>query len=1262
MSRANDDLLGLLVAETQDYAIFMLDLGGNVATWNAGAKRLKGYQTDEIVGRHFSVFYPPEDVAAGKPARELEVALAEGRLEDEGWRVRNDGSRFWANVVITALRDADGSLLGFGKVTRDLTERREHELALREREELVSGALSAATECSIIATDLDGLITLFNSGAEQMLGYRAQELVGVHTPTLIHDWDEIVARAERLGIAPGFEVFATGPRDGGAETRLWTYVRKDGSRLPVELTMSVMLDGDQRPRGFIAVAVDLSERRQSEAVLRSSERSVREGEARMKALLEHAPISISLRDLDGRLVLINRARAELMGLTVQEALAAKPTQDFLDPRVHVRLDERERERLAEQERRIRQGGAPTTTEFSGPGAGGAEHHYLVTKYPVTDGTDTVVGVGGISIDITERRLAEQRLQASEANLRNVAAVARGLQSHENPRQAICDAAAAIAGADIVQLYEPDGDAYLRATTATGATLSADLRVPIDSETSTTATAFKRRQRQIIPNTYARDTSIMPRLRDQLGAASVVCEPIVGRAGALGVLVLIWRTAITEMHDRDFEVVGLLATEAAAAIERADLTAGLHAHKDELRLRQLLEATPDAMIVTNAGGIIQTVNDQTQRLFGYTSDELVGASVEMLVPEAQGTGHPAHRATFMAAPSNRPMGVERELHARHKDGHQIPISVTLSPVQTDDGLWAIAAVRDVTERRLAEERLRAAEEQFRCSFDAAPIGMTILDLDGRFLQVNDAFCAILGHPRATLLGLPRQALTHPDDLAKDEEAIGELLAGTASSFTREKRFLHATGRPVWTLINVTLIRDAQDRPHHFITQAQDITERRLYETQLQHLADHDPLTGLLNRRSFQRELDSHVARVKRLGPVGAVLMVDLDNFKYYNDTQGHSAGDDLIVRVAQTLRARLRETDVIARLGGDEFAILLPREDRDSSEIVARELLTLVSEQAPAPTLGEQRRVTASIGIACFADGDQLLSEEIMVNADLAMYDAKENGRNRSAQYSSEEHHRPRIESQMKWASEITSALAEDRFELLAQPIMSLRAESSTRYELLLRMRDAHGDRIPPGTFLYIAERLGLIHEIDRWVVAHAIDLLAEHRAVGRDLCFEVNLSGHSIGDPLLLELIEQRLQETAVPPDRLIFEITETAAVANIARAATFAERLSDLGCKFALDDFGAGFGSFYYLKHLPFDYLKIDGEYVRHCTTNKTDRILIAAVVQIAHDMGKSTIAEFVGDQESVDVLTRLGVDYGQGYFLGHPEPLVDHLVGSRG
>jgi PAS domain S-box-containing protein len=225
VERSREDLFALFVADVEDYAILALNLDGNIVTWNAGAERIKGYRSEEIIGRHFSVFYPSEDVAAGKPERELAIAAAEGRMEDEGWRVRQDGTRFWANVVITALRDPDGRLRGYGKVTRDLTERRAQEHVILDREQLVSRVLAAATECSIIGTDLDGIITIFNTGAERMLGYRADEMVGARTPAFIHDAGELAARAMELGIATGFEVLAAAARRGDADTRECTYVR-----------------------------------------------------------------------------------------------------------------------------------------------------------------------------------------------------------------------------------------------------------------------------------------------------------------------------------------------------------------------------------------------------------------------------------------------------------------------------------------------------------------------------------------------------------------------------------------------------------------------------------------------------------------------------------------------------------------------------------------------------------------------------------------------------------------------------------------------------------------------------------------------------------------------------------------------------------------------------------------------------------------------------------------------------------------------------
>ena len=350
--------------------------------------------------------------------------------------------------------------------------------------------------------------------------------------------------------------------------------------------------------------------------------------------------------------------------------------------------------------------------------------------------------------------------------------------------------------------------------------------------------------------------------------------------------MIWKTSFARTSARVVSAVGLLTTEAAAAIERADLTARLsaQAEAEQLRLRQLLEGAPDAIIISDSAGVIHTVNEQALRLLGYTRDELIGTSIDRLVPAGLRERLGRERDAFVARPSVRPMAVGQELTARHRDGSEIPVEITLSPVQTDEGLLVMAAVRDITDRRVAEARLRAAEEQFRRSFDDAPIGMMLVDLDQHYMEVNDAFCEIVGYPRSTLIGQPRQSITHPDDVAEDEASIRRLLAGPARSFSREERFLHATGQPVWASISVALVRDDEDRPHHFIIQAQDITERHRHEAQLRHMADHDPLTGLLNRRSLERELTKHVARVKRNGAIGAVLMIDLDNFKYYNDTQ------------------------------------------------------------------------------------------------------------------------------------------------------------------------------------------------------------------------------------------------------------------------------------------------------------------------------------------------------------------------------------------
>jgi EAL domain-containing protein (putative c-di-GMP-specific phosphodiesterase class I) len=335
---------------------------------------------------------------------------------------------------------------------------------------------------------------------------------------------------------------------------------------------------------------------------------------------------------------------------------------------------------------------------------------------------------------------------------------------------------------------------------------------------------------------------------------------------------------------------------------------------------------------------------------------------------------------------------------------------------------------------------------------------------------------------------------------------------------------------------------------------------------------------------------------------------------------------------------------------------------DTARAVAEDLLGALRAERIAVPGANGRPMTASIGIAMFEASQDLRGESVLVNADLAMYDAKEAGRNQFALHLDGEPAEARMHGRITWAERIRVAIDERRFELVAQPIIELATGDVTQFEVLLRMRNADGGLIPPAAFLATAERLGLIQEIDALTVTQAIRAVAAAGDAGGALRVEINLSGASMGHPGILRTIERELRETGLDPGRVIFEITETAAIANIDRAREFSDALARLGCHFALDDFGAGFGSFYYLKHVRFDILKIDGEFVRDCCSTGTDRLVIKAVVDIAQGLGKHTVAEHVGDEATVALLRRLGVTHGQGFHLGEPRPLAGFLADLGG
>ncbi len=651
---------------------------------------------------------------------------------------------------------------------------------------------------------------------------------------------------------------------------------------------------------------------------------------------------------------------------------------------------------------------------------------------------------------------------------------------------------------------------------------------------------------------------------------------------------------------------------------------------EQSLRTVIRENLDGMLVIDRDGVVLFANPAAERLLSQPVRALRGTRFGF--PLVPGTSSEIDVVSGQTPRTAEMRVVEIEWEREHA---------------------LLASLREVTDRKRAENDLREAEERFRRAFDEAPIGMAMLDLELRFVQVNDALCEITGYAREQLEATSLGAITHPDGLLEQERETARVLADDGAGYRSETRLVHAGQRPVWVATQTTLLRNAEGHPLRFLAQIQDITDRRRYEQRLRDLADHDPLTGLLNRRSFERELHAHSVLRERYGGGGAAIVLDLDHFKFINDTLGHRAGDETLTRAADVLRSRLREADVLARLGGDEFAVLLQHADAREACLVTEQLL----ESLRAETVelgGRPRSLAASAGIALFGSEEGLSGEDVLVNADLAMYAAKHAGRDRAELYAAADPGGSETKGRVTWAQRIGKALLHDGFALLAQPIVDLATSHTSHYELLLRMRDEHGDLVLPGAFLSIAERLGMVQEIDRWVTKQAITSLAEAHARGEELVLAVNLSGLSIGDPELLALVSHELARANVPACSLIFEVTETAAIINIAPAAQFARDLTRLGCRFALDDFGAGYGSFYYLKHIPFDFLKIDGEFVKNCSTSETDRLLIKAVVDIATGMGKQTIAECVDDEQTTRLVTQLGVNYGQGFHLGHPATLT--------
>ena len=581
---------------------------------------------------------------------------------------------------------------------------------------------------------------------------------------------------------------------------------------------------------------------------------------------------------------------------------------------------------------------------------------------------------------------------------------------------------------------------------------------------------------------------------------------------------------------------------------------------------------------------------------------------------------------------------------------------LASVLLASWLWTLGRTRERA-LQLAERlsgRYRDSEARFRALNELLPAAVLLAEArNGHIVHVNQFGRRLLG------LDQGHTGNRRLEQLFEDE-AFAAQLAGSSSSEPAGPlvtRLLSPEG-PFWA--SVALARIELDAQEHLLAVISDISEFRELTDRLGYQASHDALTDLYNRREFERRLEIAVRR--ETDSNGALLYLDLDQFKLINDTSGHMAGDQLLAGLGTVLKHCMDEHDVLARLGGDEFGILLAQATSESALALAEQLRRAIDDFSFAWE-GRTFALTVSIGIVMIEPRSGRSLRELLSLADTACYVAKERGRNRIHLFSDHDLETTRRRGEMEWASRLRQALNENRCSLHYQTIQPLRAsreDSGVHFELLLRLRDDQGEMVPPGAFVPAAERYHLMPQVDRWVLQTALSnfdrLLPEGLTVG--LC-SINLSGNTLEDEYFPDYVIEQLRRYQVPAERLCFEITETAAVGNMARVVHFIQRLRTLGCRFALDDFGVGMSSFGYLKNLPVDFIKIDGSFIRELETDAMSYSIVRAVTDIGHQVGVGVVAEFVGNARTIELLRGLGVDYAQGYAVHTPEPTRTEVPG---
>ncbi|MHB1510117.1 MAG: sensor domain-containing protein [Acidimicrobiales bacterium] len=695
----------------------------------------------------------------------------------------------------------------------------------------------------------------------------------------------------------------------------------------------------------------------------------------------------------------------------------------------------------------------------------------------------------------------------------------------------------------------------------------------------------------------------------------------------------------------------------------------------LSFKHLFDVLPYGVVLSDSDGVIRFVNGHLEALSGYRGDDLVGCTVEVLVPTRLSHRHVAERGAFADAPIVRAHGVNHDLVLLRRDGTELPVDIALAPLGAAGEPWVVAMIRDDSARVAAEQArhgaerhaakleaeakgaLAKSEQRFRLAFENNMVGMVFVDSRNDILAANNSFCQMIGYSKEEILAKGSAPFTHPEDKDLSSQMHRRLTTGEAAQVNYVKRYLHRDGRVIFVEVSKSPAGDETGAVSYYVASIKDVTEERALSAQLSHQALHDPLTGLANRALFEDRLSKLHERTARKRGTSAVMLLDLDDFKAVNDTYGHHVGDQLLVELAHRLKMVTRGSDTLCRLGGDEFIYLA--EELASPvevEVVARRLLGVFVE--PFFLSGVRLELRGSLG-AVVADGADKDWSELLRSADAALYEAKRQVKDRLAVFTPEM--AERASSGFELLQDLRRALPLGELAMHYQPLVNIPTNNVVGFEALMRWHHPERGRVPPSVFIALAEKSELIFDLGSFALrdaAAAATTWHDSDSKASPAYVSVNLSARQFHDPKLLELIEKVLEKTALAPERLVLEITESVALVDVATTARMIAVFAHLGVAIALDDFGTGYSSLSYLTMLHPSIIKIDRSFVSPAQMSPQDESLLETIVSLGKKLDMTVLAEGIETPEQLERLRRLGCDLGQGHLFSPAVP-ADEVAG---